>query len=87
MTVTKQLALVLVKEIVETKRKQHQFPDYALYSEVRNRVYQSLNELVHDGVLAYCQVSVNKTPAFQLKDSSSQSDALHLNNQTIAKNG
>lgn len=68
MTIAKQLALVLVKEIIADKRQKHIAPDYALYTEINKSVQQALNELVHDGTLVYCQASVNKIPAFQLKD-------------------
>ena len=49
MTIAKQLALVLVKEIIADKKQKHIMPDYALRNEVNIRLGRALDELVADG--------------------------------------
>lgn len=58
MTIAKQLALVLVKEIIADKRHKHIAPDYALRNEI--------NSLVADGSLIQRSASVNRYPAYEI---------------------
>lgn len=64
MTVAKQLTLMLVKEIIASKQQQGLKPDYALASEINDKVKEALNALVSEKTLSFCLASVNKTPAF-----------------------
>lgn len=66
MTIAKQLALVLVKEIVAEKKQSGIVPNYALGLEVGAKVTQALNELVADGSLIERQASVNRLPAYEI---------------------
>lgn len=53
MTIAKQLALVLVKEIIANKRSSHISPDYALRNEVcsaRHSIHWSLMALSFSAV-------------------------------------
>lgn len=60
MTIAKQLALVLVKEVIADKRNRHIAPDYALRNEVNMLVGQALDSLVADGSLVQREASVNR---------------------------
>lgn len=66
MTIAKQLALVLVKEIVANKRNNHIIPDYALRNEVNVLVGHALDSLVADGSLVQREVSVNRLIAYEI---------------------
>lgn len=66
MTIAKQLALVLVKEIIADKKQKHIAPDYALRNEVSMRLGQALDELVADGSLVERSASVNRFPAYEI---------------------
>lgn len=65
-TISKQLALILVKEVIAEKRNNKVVPDYALGLEVGAKVIQALNELVADGSLIERQASVNRHPAYEI---------------------
>lgn len=65
-TITKQLALVLVKEVIADKHNRHIAPDYALHTEVQAKVSEALKELVADGSLIERQASVNRHPAYEI---------------------
>lgn len=65
MTVAKQLALVLVKEIITDKKNRHIVPDYALRNEVYTMVGQALDALVNDGSLILRKASINRHPAYE----------------------
>lgn len=64
MTIAKQLALVLVKEIIADKQSRHIAPDYALRNEVNAMVGQALDALVADGTLIQRETSVNRNIAY-----------------------
>ncbi len=66
MTIAKQLALVLVKEIIADKRHKHIAPDYALRNEINSMVGQALDSLVADGSLIQRRASVNRYPAYEI---------------------
>lgn len=66
MTIAKQLALVLVKEIIANKRNNHIAPDYALRNEINSLVGQALDSLVADGSLIQRSASVNRYPAYEI---------------------
>lgn len=66
MTIAKQLALVLVKEIIADKKQRHIAPDYALRNEVNMRLGQALDELVADGSLVERSASVNLISAYEI---------------------
>lgn len=66
MTIAKQLTLTLVREIIAAKQQQGIKPDYALYTEISDKVKEAINALVVDGALSYRPASVNKTPAFSI---------------------
>ena len=66
MTIAKQLALVLVKEIIANKRSSHISPDYALRNEVNLLLGQALDSLVADGSLIQRSASVNRYPAYEI---------------------
>ena len=66
MTIAKQLALVLVKEIIADKKQKHIAPDYALRNEVNIRLGLALDELVADGALVERSASVNRLPAYEI---------------------
>lgn len=66
MTIAKQLALVLVKEIIADKKQKHIAPDYALRNEVNIRLGLALDELVADGALVERSASVNRFPAYEI---------------------
>ena len=66
MTIAKQLALVLVKEIIADKKNRHIAPDYALRNEVNALVGQALDALVDDGSLVLRSASVNLYPAYEI---------------------
>lgn len=66
MTVTKQLILVLVKEIIAEKKQLGIVPNYAFVLEISTKVTQALNELVADGSLIERQASVNRLPAYEI---------------------
>lgn len=66
MTIAKQLALVLVKEIIANKRNNHIAPDYALRNEVNLLVGQALDSLVADGSLVQREASVNRYIAYEI---------------------
>lgn len=66
MTIAKQLALVLVKEIIADKENRHIAPDYALRNEVNTLVGHALDALVDDGSLILRSASVNRIPAYEL---------------------
>ncbi len=72
MTIAKQLALVLVKEIIADKRHKHIAPDYALRNEINSMVGQALDSLVADGSLIQCSASVNRYPAYEIPQTPSQ---------------
>lgn len=65
MTIAKQLALVLAKEIIAEKKQRRVVPDYALLGEINERVSQALDQLVADGALVERQASVNRNPAYE----------------------
>lgn len=65
-TITKQLALTLVKEVIADKRTRHISPDFALLSEVQAKVTQALNELTSDGSLIERKLSINRLPAYEI---------------------
>lgn len=65
MTIAKQLALVLTKEIIAEKKQRRVAPDYALLGEINERVGQALDQLVTDGALVKRQASVNRNPAYE----------------------
>lgn len=71
-TVSKQLALVLVKEVIADKRNRHIAPDYALHTEVQSKVSEALKELVADGSLIERQASVNRHSAYEVSQTPSQ---------------
>lgn len=66
MTLAKQLALVLVKEIIAEKRNGHIAPEYALRREVNDKLSQALDALVADGSLVERKASVNIFPAYEI---------------------
>lgn len=66
MTIAKQLAFVLVKEIIADKKNRHIAPDYALRNEVNALVGQALDALVDDGSLVLRSASVNRYPAYEI---------------------
>ena len=66
MTIAKQLALVLVKEIIADKRHKHISPDYALRNEVNLLLGQALDSLVADGSLIQRSASVNRYQAYEI---------------------
>lgn len=66
MTIAKQLALVLVKEIIAGKRNDRIFPDYALLHEVNTLLAQALDALVAEGSLIRRQASVNRHAAYEI---------------------
>lgn len=66
MTIAKQLALVLVKEIIVNKRNGHIAPDYALRNEINSLVGQALDSLVADGSLIQREASVNHHAAYEI---------------------
>ncbi len=71
-TISKQLALILVKEVIAEKRNNKVSPDYALGLEVGAKVTQALNELVADGSLIERQASVNRLPAYEIPETPSK---------------
>lgn len=73
MTIAKQLALVLVKEIIADKRNRHIVPDYALRNEVNLLVGQALDSLVADGSLVQREASVNRYIAYEIPETQSKS--------------
>lgn len=66
MTIAKQLALVLVKEIIADKRHKHIAPDYALRNEINSMVGHALDSLVADGSLIQRSASVNRYQAYEI---------------------
>lgn len=66
MTIAKQLALVLVKEIIAEKRNQRIFPEHALRKEINNQLSHALDALVADGSLVERIASVNRLPAYEI---------------------
>lgn len=66
MIIAKQLALVLVKEVIANKRNNHIAPDYALRNEVNVLVGQALDSLVADGTLVQREASVNHHAAYEI---------------------
>lgn len=66
MTIAKQLALVLVKEIIAEKRNGKIAPDYALRREIIDKLGLTLDELVADGSLVEREASVNFFPAYEI---------------------
>lgn len=72
MTIAKQLALVLVKEVIANKRNNHIAPDYALRNEVNALVGQALDSLVADGSLIQRVASVNRIIAYEVPETQSQ---------------
>lgn len=66
MTIAKQLALVLVKEIIANKRNSHIAPEYALRNEINSLVGQALDSLVADGSLIQREASVNHHAAYEI---------------------
>lgn len=66
MTIAKQLALVLVREIIADKKNRHIVPDYALHNEINAMVVQALEALVADGSLVQRRASVNRHPAYEI---------------------
>lgn len=70
MTIAKQLALVLVKEIIANKRISHISPDYALRNEVNLLLGQALDSLVADGSLIQREASVNHYIAYDIPSAS-----------------
>ncbi len=71
-TISKQLALILVKEVIAEERNNKVSPDYALGLEVGAKVTQALNELVADGSLIERQASVNRLPAYEIPETPSK---------------
>lgn len=65
-TISKQLALTLVKEVIADKRNRHVAPDYALRTEVQSKLSEALKELVADGSLIERQASVNRVVAYEI---------------------
>lgn len=72
MTIAKQLALVLVKEVIANKRNNHIAPDYALRNEVNALVGQALDSLVADGSLIQRVASVNRIIAYEIPETPCQ---------------
>jgi hypothetical protein len=72
MTIAKQLALVLVKEIIANKRNNHIAPDYALRNEVNMLVGHALDSLVADGSLVQREASVNHHIAYDIPSASNE---------------
>lgn len=72
MTIAKQLALVLVKEVIVNKRNNHIVPDYALRNEVNMLVGQALDSLVADGSLVQREASVNRYIAYEIPETQSK---------------
>lgn len=68
MTIAKQLALVLVKEVIANKRNKHIVPDYALRNEVSALLDQALDALVADGSLVQREASVNRFIAYEIPE-------------------
>lgn len=66
MTIAKQLALVLVKEIIANKRNSRIAPDYALRNEINSLLGQALDSLIADGSLIQREASVNRYPAYEI---------------------
>jgi hypothetical protein len=73
MTIAKQLALVLVKEVIANKRNKHIVPDYALRNEVSALLGQALDALVADGSLVQRKASVNRFIAYEISETQGQS--------------
>lgn len=67
-TITKQLALVLVKEVIADKHDRHVVPDYALLSEIQTKISEALKELAADGSLIERQASVNRHLAYEVSE-------------------
>lgn len=72
MTIAKQLALVLVKEIIAEKKHRKVVPNFALGPEVNAKVTQALNELVAEGSLIERQASLNRLPAYEIPETPSK---------------
>ncbi len=72
MTVAKQLALALVKDIIAEKKQCGIVPNYALGLQINAKVTQALNELVADGSLIERQASVNRLPAYEIPETPRQ---------------
>lgn len=72
MTIAKQLALVLVKEIIADKKNRHIAPDYALRKDVCALVGQALDALVADDSLIQRTASVNCYPAYEIPETPCQ---------------
>lgn len=66
MTIVKQLALVLVKEIIAEKRNGKIAPDYAMRREINDKLGLALDELVAEGSLVERKASVNYFPAYEI---------------------
>lgn len=66
MTIARQLALILIKEIIANKRNTHVAPDYALRQEVNTLIGQALDSLVADGSLVQREASVNRIIAYEI---------------------
>lgn len=72
MTIAKQLALVLVKEVIANKRNNHIAPELALRNEVNMLVGQALDSLVADGSLVQREASVNRYIAYEIPETQSK---------------
>lgn len=71
MTIAKQLALVLVKEIIADKQSRLIAPAVAMRNEVNALVGQALDALVADGTLIQREISVNRNIAYAIPDNRS----------------
>ena len=67
MTTTQQLALALVREITAEKRQRRVAPDYAISTEIIQRLNLALDSLVADGTLIRHLASVNRHYAYEEK--------------------
>lgn len=71
-TIARQLALVLVKEVIADKRNRLVSPDYALHTEVQAKVSEALKELVANRSLIERQASINRHPAYEIPEAKSK---------------
>lgn len=66
MTIAKQLALSLTKEIIAAKRKRNIVPEYALQTEIHEALSDALASLVKDNTLSTSLASVNRITAYSI---------------------
>lgn len=62
----KQLTLALIHEIIADKKRRNIVPGYALQTEIRGALNNTLHSLVADGTLVEHHASVNRIPAYEI---------------------